>query len=536
MSWTKFWGLLPLLAVPIWQEPGQDSAKPEAPAVDEALPPVVVVRFEGTLQEAWASMLRRAETVIQQQGAAGLLMELDTPGGQMDLMVRLGDQLMAIGEETETVAYVTRNAMSAGAYLAMACQQIWMAPGASMGSSMPIAAPGGIPIPIQDEDIREKMVSGARAQFRSFAERTGRNPAVAEAFVDNQMEVKRISLYGEERVVSGKGYEDLLQQGEQPRLLETICKRGELLALDVEQAKRVGYCNDTASSRTELLELFGWQNHPVLEIESTWSERLASTIGGFSWLLLLGALFCLVVAFNVPGLGVPELLAVALLALFLFHGYLIALAEWTEVLMVIGGLILIALEIFVFPGTLFAGIAGALLLAAGLLLSMQSFALPRNPVEMTTFRNNLLILLGLAVVAPLLAITAFRKITKTPLGRHMVVGPTQDFGGPIQQRGGMGASGEAESSKVAEGARGYCRTPLRPSGTVVVDGVPLDAMSTGGFLEAGQAIQVLRRQGGSLLVAAVPDRVAEDVAELDQNGVQSSEPETNRPNGGELGT
>ncbi len=470
---------------------------PRQASEPEPVPAVVVVQLRGELAETWASLLRRAHSRAREAGARLFVVDMDTPGGEAELMKRIGDSLDAIGGDMETVAFISHRAWSAGSYVAMACSQIWMAPGASIGAAMPIQiGPGGI-MPQLDPGVQEKILAAFRADFRAWAEKHHRNPGIAEAFVDNGIELKRISIRGQTRVVTGKEYDELLERGEQPRFLESISGAGELLAMTPQEASELGFCDGVAADLPALLQALGMEGAAVLKIEPNWSERLVSFLAGKSWLLLLGAAFFLFVSFQIPGLGAPEGLALLCILLFLFHGYLVGLAEWSEALLVLGGMALIAVELFVAPGTILPGALGGLLLFAGLLLSMQDFVLPEGGIEMKTFRNNLLLVLGMALFVPLLGAMAVRRLAGSRASRWMIQTPAAGFSGPVSL---AGPSGEKDEVFIQAGDTGECLTPLRPSGTVRVAGVPFDARSVGPFLEPGTQVQVVRRQGGTLFV------------------------------------
>ncbi len=460
--------------------------------------PIYTLRLEGPLQESWASILRRAEEEATLARAEVFVLELDTPGGEIELMKRLGQRLDLIGKEMETVCLVRHQALSAGSYLAMACDQIMMRPGASIGAAMPIqVGPGGI-MPELDDDVQEKMNSAFRAEFRSWAELHGRDTRIAEAFVDNGIELKRVSLRGERQVVSGQEFQDLLRKGESPKFLETICASGELLTLTTEQALEFGYCDSVAEDLASVLSILALSDRPLHRVQANWSESLVQFIGSWSWLLMLASAFFVVLAFNMPGLGAPELAAAITMGIFLFHGYLVGLAEWTEVLLVVGGLLLLAVEVFVMPGTIFSGAIGGVMLLAGLLLAMQDFVFPEGTIQEGAFRDNLLTLLGVFLVAPCLAVFTVRKLVKTRVGSFLTTSPSDDFGGPIPSE----ASNSGTQLAELVGKEGICRTSLRPAGTVLLQGEPFDAVSTGDFLESGSPVCVVGKKGPSLLVQA----------------------------------
>jgi membrane-bound serine protease (ClpP class) len=466
---------------------------PAGPAPAAAPPaPVVTVQLQGPLDASWASILRRAELAVREQGARGFVLVLDTPGGEVELMKRLGDQLDAIADSAETLCLVDRRALSAGSYLAMGCDQIWMVPAATIGAATPISiGPAGVPIEL-DEDIKEKNLSYFRAEFRAWAEQHGRDPGLAEAFVDNRIELQRVSVRGEPRIVNREEYDELLAQGERPSFLEMVCPAGELLALTTQEALELGFCDGVAEDLDTLLAARGWGDAPRVVVAANWSERLVQGIGSWSWLLLLAAAFFIVISMQMPGLGAPEAAALVCVLVFLFHGYLVGLAEWTEFLFVLAGLALLAVELLLTPGLLVPGIAGGLLLLVGLVLAMQDFVLPTGAIESLVLRDNLLRVLLLVLAAPLLGMTVVRRLLRTRAASFLATAPSADFAGSVG--GGAHAS-------VATGARGRCLTSLRPAGRVEVEGEPYDAVSEGGFLEAGRAVRVTGRRGASLVVA-----------------------------------
>lgn len=464
----------------------------------DAPPPVVVVELDGQLDATWAPRLLRAKREVQDRGAAAFFLQIDTPGGEVELMRRLGKILLEIGESAETVAFVNDRALSAGSYLAMACQRIYMTPMATMGAAAPIAAgPGGLPIQL-DPTMEEKLVSYVGDEFRNMADLTGRNPDVAAAFVDPKIEIKKVYVAGEVRIVSGEEYSRLVDEGQTPETLEILSPSGRLLDMSFNEALKLEFCDGGADNLDELIEGLGFGGGAVLRVETNWSEDLVRFVGGISWLLLLGAAFFMVVAFNIPGLGAPEALAAVCVILFLFHHYLVGLAEWTDVLLVGAGLVLIFVEIFLTPGLIVAGALGGAFLLVGLMLSMQDFVIPSGGIEMGTFQDNLLLMLLIAVGLPIFVSAAVRRFTRTRAGAWLVQAPTTAFAGAAAAV--AGASGEAFDAEARPGDRGVCLTALRPSGSVEVSGIPVDARSSGAYLEAGAEVRVLRVEGGTVIV------------------------------------
>jgi len=53
------------------------------------------------------------------------------------------------------------------------------------------------------------------------------------------------------------------------------------------------------------------------------------------------------------------------------------------------------------------------------------------------------------------------------------------------------------------GAVGVCVTDLRPAGTVTVEGEPLDVVTEGGFVKAGDKVKVINVDGSRILVRPI---------------------------------
>ena len=116
----------------------------------ENRPVVVTLRFEGALNPVWQEYLKRTSQVAEQRGASVIIIQLDTPGGSVDLMNRLVEQIR--GSEIPIIVYISpRGAMaaSAGTLLTLAGHASAMAPETTIGAASPVGAQG--------EDIGDTM-------------------------------------------------------------------------------------------------------------------------------------------------------------------------------------------------------------------------------------------------------------------------------------------------------------------------------------------------------------------------------------------
>lgn len=80
-------------------------------------------------------------------------------------------------------------------------------------------------------------------------------------------------------------------------------------------------------------------------------------------------------------------------------------------------------------------------------------------------------------------------------------------GSPLARRAVLGTEIQghrAHRAPPAPGASGVARTPMRPGGRIEVDGATIEAIAEGGFIEAGQPVEVLRVEDGVPRVRARP--------------------------------
>lgn len=472
---------------------------------------VVVTQIEGPLKEAMMATLSRAIDRAEREEALALIIEINTPGGEVELMKRLGQEIETA--QVDRIAYVTEQAVSAGAYIAMACDQIYTNEFAQIGSSYPIMiTPFGIvPEGTIDPNIKEKGISELRSKFRGVAQKHQRPglEALAEAMVDPEVEVVYVQRGAEQMPMHRQDYDDLVRaEGKQAaQILKTICKRDQILNLTAQEAFDYGFSDGVVISRAEVLEALGAPDARVITIKPSWSEKLVGALEHFQWLLLIAGLVLIYIEFKVPGFGLPGGLGILCLSLMLFRNYLVGLAEIPEILLVVLGLVLIAVELFVLPGFGVAGIAGITCVALGVLFSFLPFLVPEGPIE-TTLLKDTIRNLSLSLVVTLVGMYTMSRyiLPKTPILGRMIL----DTGVAPATLEGSASSLNLEQEQRAEttirgGQGGVSVSTLRPAGKVEIDGHLLDAVSEGDYIERSERIEVVRVESNHVVVRRVGD-------------------------------
>jgi membrane-bound serine protease (ClpP class) len=154
---------------------GRTAAAPTT-AAPHAGRPVVVATLDGVVGPVMLDMLRLAIARAEQERAAALVLEIDTPGGLESSMREMVQDLLA--SRVPVIAWVTpagAHAASAGVFIVMACDVAAMSPGTNIGAATPISMSGPM-----DSTLARKATNDAAAFARTVAEQRGRNAAWAE--------------------------------------------------------------------------------------------------------------------------------------------------------------------------------------------------------------------------------------------------------------------------------------------------------------------------------------------------------------------
>ena len=102
--------------------------------------PVYVMDVSGTIDLGLAPYVERVVDTAEDNGAAAIIIDIDTPGGRLDAVIQMRDAI--IDTDVRTIALVDSTAYSAGALVAIASDDIYMTPGAVLGAATPVTGAG----------------------------------------------------------------------------------------------------------------------------------------------------------------------------------------------------------------------------------------------------------------------------------------------------------------------------------------------------------------------------------------------------------
>jgi membrane-bound serine protease (ClpP class) len=469
-----------------------------APFQSPAGPPrVVLVPIVGEIGFMNMTLVRRAVREIKAAPPALVVFEIDTPGGRIDHMLTMGEEIQGLAP-IPTVAYVrpmgqggmTGGAWSAGAFLAICCKKLYMSPGTVIGAAAPVTETSeGV------KPVEEKYVSAMREKFRARAEQNGYPPNLMVAMVDRDLEVFEVVIDGKRLYPTLGEMEKLKAQGKVFEWPKTpFNPKGKLLTLTDRQVVEAGM-GWIAESRSPIYEDARISSPVEITIAPSWSEHLADfvTSGIVSTLLLVAGLLGIWIELKTPGFGVAGIVGILAFALLFFGHHLAGLAQAPEILLFALGVVLVIVELVWFPGVAVFAIAGVLCALIGLVMSLQGFALPDTkgaPWQIDVLLGSVGRVLVAFVTAGVGLVSFLRFLPKVPLFGRLVL---------QTQLAGTAPAPQPDVPALA-GRQGHAITPLRPSGKVEIDGQVLDVVAEGEFVAQGEPVEILRSEGIRIVV------------------------------------
>jgi membrane-bound serine protease (ClpP class) len=437
------------------------------PIRDDIMPPLVY-------------LVRRGVKAAIEAKADLLILDMDTNGGRVDTteeIIKILNQFKG-----QIVTYVDNKAFSAGAFISVATQKIYMAPQSVIGAAAPLVMMPGTGPTDMPQTMEAKMTSGIRALVRANAEKNGYNVDVIEAMIDKN---KRLEIDG-----------------------DVLNEKGEILTLTNTQAeKKYGdppkhlLSSGTVDNLDTLIADLGYADARRVDIRPTGVEKLGSWINALSPLLLIIGVIGIYIEFKTPGFGLPGIIGIAAFVLYFLGGYVAGLSGMEWIALFIIGLVLLGLELLVFPGTTVLGLAGAILMLLAVVMAMvdvyPSVPAPDLPmgfrfqVPTQLIVTNLSIaLIGSILCVWLLSFVLPKTSLYSSLVSHSVSGESSVVVREKEQTRQIGEVGVAVSV-------------LRPGGKAQFGDALLDVISQGEMIPKGARVKIVGHSGTEAIVEAV---------------------------------
>jgi len=449
---------------------------------------IYVIPVSGDVEPGMASFIQRALQDVPEGEIA--VLEVDTFGGRVDSALKIVD-LIVDTPKIKTIAYVSKKAISAGALIALSCDELVMKRNTTIGDCAPITFSKEGP-----KMMGEKFQSPLRAKFRALAKKNGYPEALAESMVTPDMEVLEVKMAEKTVYMDSVDFEDLSPlQKKKVLSKKTVVKKGELLTMDDSEASLLGFSKMSVANIDEFIRKIGIEGYQIIKIEQKWSETLSRFINSIASVLLLVGLAALYIELKAPGFGAPGIIGIVCLALVFLNQYIVGLADYTELIAIAIGLVLLGFELFVIPGFGIAGIAGFIFIAVGMILAFQDFVIPKPefPWEADLLVGNVTQVLGSFLAAFVMSMLFLRYVF--PRFSNVIKGPYLSASLTDARADSM------EAREATVGDTGVAMTFLRPSGKARIGNAMFDVITDGEFMEKGTPVVITDIKGNRLMVS-----------------------------------
>jgi len=407
------------------------------------------------------------ERVIEQaerDQPQAIIFDIDTFGGRIDGATRIKDAIMSA--TVPTVAFINRRAISAGALISLSCETIFMTKGATIGAATAVDLEG--------KKASEKVISYMREEMSATAEARGRPPRIAEAMVDEEMEVPFVIVEGDTvRLDDVEG-----------------SKVGKLITLTTEKALRFSIADGMYDTFEDVLAALDLADAEIVVFSPNWSEKVVRFLTDpvVSSLLMTLGFLGLMWELKSPGFGAGGIIGLVALTLFFSTSFIAQLATFTEVLIFLTGLTLLILEVAVIPGFGLAGLSGIGFMLWGLYKMLLGEYPDPEQMQRAFVGLNIGILGG--IIGAILVIRTF--IGSKFFKRHV----------PISSEEYNIAMGVDD----LVGRAGVALTELMPTGKAEIGNHQVNVISRGEYIPKGARIEVLRVEGNTAFVRSAADQ------------------------------
>ena len=427
-------------------------------------------------------ILRRGLKNAIEVDAEMVILDMNTPGGELGVTLEIMQEIIDVFDRFEgpIITYVNKEAISAGAYIAMATNEIAFAPYAQIGAAEAVSG-GGANI---DSSMKRKINSYLKAKIRSYTKDYRYRARVMAAMMD----ANETLLIDGEPILAADG--------------TVIQKKGELLTLTAEEAVK-SYGNPPQpllgsgiykTVEGLLDEKCGKGNYILTKMDINWAEEVGLWLNSIGPIIIGIGLLGLFIEFKTPGFGIFGIGGIIFVLIFFGSKYVSGLAGYEEVLFFLLGVSFVALELFLFPGLIIPGLIGFTMIIGSILWAMidvwpnteftWSIEIFKNPIKELALA--LLTSTGLILILT-------RILPKTTIWNGLVLSSSV---GNLDSSTGIDVN-----EKLKVGEEGKSISELFPIGQVLINGVRYEARSNLGKIAKGTSIKVIRVDDYELIVA-----------------------------------
>ena len=275
-----------------------------------------------------------------------------------------------------------------------------------------------------------------------------------------------------------------------------------------DQMREFGFSNAVIRNDEELKAYFGAAE--LIRVDESWSEGFVRFMTGFAvrGLLIAVMLIALFLEMVSPGLTIPGAVAALCLVLLLAPPALVGMAGWWEIVAIVIGIGLIAMEILVIPGFGVFGVLGIVALFGGLLGTfIPAGGSLADPTTQADLGRAVVVLTLSGITAGIGMYLIGRNMDRIPIFDKLILSDE-----PSEEQSDtevLYAAGVSERG-IEPGMTGVASTVLRPSGEAEIRGKLVDVVADLGFIESGTPVRVVKVEGMRVVVTAIGETTSEE--------------------------
>ncbi|WDV44530.1 NfeD family protein [Clostridiaceae bacterium M8S5] len=394
---------------------------------------VYVVPIKGDINKATYEYVKNNVKLALSENYSAIIFEIDTYGGYIEYAEKIKKEIVSIN--IPTISYVNDKAESAGVLLAISANKVAMAPGATIGSAEPIPN-------------NPKILSLWVEMLKATAKLRNRNDELVAAMADKNIEI------------------------------EGVVKRGYLLNLNYEDAKRLNLSDAIASDYSEILEKLDVKYNKIVVANYNFKNTIVSILSNpfIVMLLIVLGFIGLIAEIFTPGFGIGGTLAILCFGLYFWGGVVAGNSGYAAVIMFVVGIVLLLIEL-VIPGFGVPGVGGLISIVVSILLASESVM------------HGVIYLVSAFLTSGLFIFIMVKYGQKSPMFNKLVLTKSQDD---------SYTSSKADINLI--GKEGIVVASLRPAGTIKIDESRIDAVSEGQFIKKGSIVEVTKIEGRRIVV------------------------------------
>ena len=471
-----------------------------------------VIVCKGMIDDGLYKSIRRRTQIALDNDAEYIVYEISTYGGLVSAADDISKYFLDVSKEAHTVAYITTEAISAGAMISVHCQDIIMLENATIGDCAPITI---VPSQKLEGVEREKTESFIRGIFDRAANANDYPRALLRAMVTMQIEVYRVK-----NIKTGE--DEFFERDELPKDAneydignkELAVRDDQLLTLIASDALEYGIARAVVKDRAGVLEFLSerdgvtFASEPLV-LKTLWSEEMVRWLNSpaVMGVLVMLAMLGIYIEFNTPGVGLPGLAAVICFVIIIGSKYLVGLANWVEVALFIVGILLLLVEFFILPGFGVAGMMGIICVLVGLFGMLiknppNRVPWPDGPENWDVFIDGVLGLsfgfMGFVVLAWVLT----KYLPKLQFLSGLILVPVVAKQG-TEMEISMTVPPEHGAIGVNIGDIGKVISKLRPTGKARFGNAIVDVVAEAEFLDKSAKVEIIEIHGNRVVVKAV---------------------------------